>query len=216
MSLFARNTRQLGERLILRQAPLAPVAAVILLPGGHADGLQPPPRMDLAALRMRPFSSAVLRAVRPRPVCIACVTYRRKGWNGAHADAARYAHTALADIREHAGDIPIILIGHSMGGRAALRVAGDPAVRGVVALAPWCPPGDPVDHLTGRRLFLLHDEADRVTSAQESWNFIHRARAVGADAVGIRMPAGGHTMLRRAGLWHRQAAYLVAQLLDDP
>nr|WP_311318662.1 hypothetical protein [Streptomyces sp. 2132.2] len=27
-----------------------------------------------------------------------------------------------------------------MGARAALRAADDPQVRGVVALAPWCPP----------------------------------------------------------------------------
>ncbi|MFF0752650.1 alpha/beta hydrolase [Streptomyces sp. NPDC004267] len=141
--------------------------------------------------------------------------YRRRGWNGEQADAARDARTALAELRERTGGVPVVLIGHSMGGRAALWAAGDPAVRGVVALAPWCPPGDPVDHLAGRRVFLLHDEADRVTSARESWDFVDRARAVGADATGIRMPAGGHAMLRGAGDWHRHVAELVAGLVGS-
>ncbi|WP_438949092.1 LLM class flavin-dependent oxidoreductase, partial [Streptomyces harbinensis] len=35
------------------------------------------------------------------------------------------------------GPVPVVLVGHSMGGRAALRAAGHPAVTGVVALAPW-------------------------------------------------------------------------------
>ncbi|MEU4106607.1 alpha/beta hydrolase, partial [Streptomyces tanashiensis] len=103
---------------------------------------------------------------------------------------------------------------HSMGGRAALRVAGDPAVRGVVALAPWCPADEPVDHLGGRRLYLLHDETDRVTSARQSWEFVRRAREAGADAAGIPMPTGGHAMLRGADLWHRRAAELTAALLS--
>ncbi|MFI1653652.1 alpha/beta fold hydrolase [Streptomyces sp. NPDC020472] len=163
---------------------------------------------------MRPFGRAVLRALRPRPVCVAYLRYRRRGWNGDRADAARDAREALSVLRERTGDVPVVLLGHSMGGRAALRVAGDPAVRGVVALAPWCPPADPVDHLAGRRLFLLHDEADRVTSAQESWDFVRRARAVGADATEVRMPVGGHAMLRGAGLWHGRAADLVARLVD--
>ncbi len=163
---------------------------------------------------MRPFAAAVTRAVRGRSVLVAEVRYRHRGWNGTRADAARDAATALGDLRERIGPVPVVLLGHSMGGRAALRAAGDPAVRGVVALAPWCPPDEPVEHLGGRRLYLLHDETDRVTSARESWDFVRRARAAGADAVGIPMRTGGHAMLRGADLWHRRAAELTAALLS--
>ncbi|MFF1509779.1 alpha/beta hydrolase [Streptomyces sp. NPDC058326] len=200
--------------LVVRTAPTAPTAAVLLLHGGRADGPEPPPALNLPALRMRPFASAVTRAVRGRDVLIGEVRYRHRGWNGSRADAARDAESALAALRERAGSVPVVLIGHSMGGRAALRAAGDPAVRGVVALAPWCPADEPVDHLGGRRLYLLHDENDRVTSARESWDFVRRARAAGADAVGIPMPTGGHAMLRCADLWHRRAAELTAALLS--
>ncbi|MER6481641.1 alpha/beta fold hydrolase, partial [Streptomyces filamentosus] len=142
--------------------------------------------------------------------------YRHRGWNGERADAARDAGAALAALRARFGELPVVLVGHSMGGRAALAAAGDPAVRGVVALAPWCPPGEPVAHLAGRRLHLLHDETDRVTAARDSWAFVRRAREAGADATGIPMPAGGHAMLRGARLWHRRAAGLALDVLAAP
>ncbi|MYV65587.1 alpha/beta fold hydrolase, partial [Streptomyces sp. SID2131] len=109
-------------------APAAPTAAVLLLHGGRADGPEPPPALNLPALRMRPFAAAVTRAVRGRSVLVAEVRYRHRGWNGARADAARDAETALNDLRERIGPVPVVLLGHSMGGRAALRAAGDPAV----------------------------------------------------------------------------------------
>ena len=37
--------------------------------------------------------------------------------------------------------MPVVLLGHSMGGRTAVAVADDPSVVGVVALAPWLPAG---------------------------------------------------------------------------
>ncbi|MFJ5096684.1 alpha/beta fold hydrolase [Streptomyces sp. NPDC088557] len=210
------RTRRAAEpgTLHVRTAPAVPTAAVLLLHGGRAEGPEPPPALNFPALRMRPFAAAVSRAVRGREVLIAEVRYRHRGWNGPNADPARDAEDALVLLREQAGPVPVVLVGHSMGGRAALRAAGDPVVRGVVALAPWCPTGEPVDHLGGRRLYLLHDETDRVTSARASWDFVRRARAAGADAVGIPMPMGGHAMLRGAHLWHRRAAELTAALLS--
>ncbi len=79
-----------------------------------------------------------------------------------------------------------------MGARAALRAADDPQVRGVVALAPWCPPGEPVAHLADRTILALQDEADRITSATGTWRYLARAHAAGARVLGIRMPGGHH------------------------
>ncbi|MEJ8662052.1 alpha/beta hydrolase [Streptomyces sp. MS1.AVA.4] len=199
--------------LVVRSAPAVPAAAVLLLHGGRSEGLEPPPLVNLPALRMRPFATAVARALTRRDVLVAEVRYRHRGWNGARSDAARDAEAALERLWERTGKIPVVLIGHSMGGRAALRAARDPMVRGVVALAPWCPSGEPVEHLAGRRIYLLHDEADRTTFARESWEFVRMARTAGAEAVGIPMPTGGHAMLRGASRWHRRAAELTAALL---
>ncbi|MFI6416114.1 alpha/beta hydrolase [Streptomyces sp. NPDC050842] len=198
--------------LVVRSAPPVPVAAVLVLHGGRSEGLGPPPVVNLPALRMRPFAAAVTRAL-GRDVFVAEVRYRHRGWNGGRRDPARDVETALVRLREEAGQIPVVLVGHSMGGRAALSAARDPMVRGVVALAPWCPPGEPVDHLAGRAVYVLHDEADRITSARESWALVRRARTAGAEAVAIPMPTGGHAMLRGAAHWHRRTAELTAAAL---
>ncbi|MFE4018400.1 hypothetical protein ACFXPZ_13415 [Streptomyces sp. NPDC059101] len=100
-----------------------------------------------------------------------------------------------------------------MGGRAALRAGGHPAVRGVVVLAPWCPPEEPVAHLRGKRLALLHDARDRTTDYRGSREFSERARRAGADAQLLTMPRGRHTMLRGAGQWYRTAARLTRAML---
>ncbi|MEU9859403.1 alpha/beta hydrolase [Streptomyces sp. NPDC047971] len=199
--------------LVVRSAPAVPVAAVLLLHGGRSEGLEPPPAINLPALRMRPFAAAVSRALSGRDVLVAEVRYRHRGWNGERRDAARDAEAALVRLRERYGAVPVVLVGHSMGGRAALSAARDPMVRGVVGLASWCPPDEPVGHLRGRAVYLLHDEADRVTSARESWEFVRRARSAGADAVGVPMPRGGHAMLAGASRWHRRTAELTARLL---
>ncbi len=211
--MTARSRSCEAPALVVRYGADAPAGAVLLLHGGRADGLEAPPYLNLPALRMRPFAEAVRRAARGRAVLVAEGRYRHRGWNGDRADAARDAGTALARLRDRFGAIPVVLVGHSMGGRAALAVAGDPAVRGVVALAPWCPPGEPVAHLAGRRLYLLHDETDRVTAARDSWAFVRRAREAGADATGVPMPLGGHAMLRGARLWHRRTAELALETL---
>jgi dienelactone hydrolase len=199
--------------LALRHVPPAPQAAVLLLHGGRADALTPPPRLNLPSLRMRPFATAILRATRPRPVLVAEVRYRHRGWNGPRGDAARDARHALRELRSLAGPLPVVLVGHSMGGRAALCAADEPQVQGVVALAPWCPPGEPVTHLAGRTVVVLHDEHDRVTQAGASWEFVRRARGAGARAGGITMAQGGHAMLRAAPAWHRLAAAATAAIL---
>ncbi|MET9606922.1 alpha/beta hydrolase [Streptomyces sp. NPDC006512] len=191
--------------LRVRRAPPRPACAVLLLHGGRADGMAPPPRFGLPRLRMRPFGTAVLRAAPAGRILVADVRYRHQGWNGDRADPVRDARRALRELRRAAGPVPVVLIGHSMGARAALRVADEPHVRGVVALAPWCPPGEPVVHLQDTRIVLLHDERDRVTRAEDTWEYLRRARAYGVRAEGVAMSGGGHAMLRGARAWHRTA-----------
>ncbi|MFE9931908.1 alpha/beta fold hydrolase [Streptomyces sp. NPDC005533] len=204
-----------GHRALeLPQPPFLPATgAVLVLHGGRADSLTPPPLFNLPGLRMRPFARAMDRDPVLADVLVASVRYRVRGWNGHRADPVQDARRALEELRDLAGPLPVVLIGHSMGARAALRVADDAHVRGVVALAPWCPPGDPVGHLAGRTVMALHDETDRITSAADTWNYLGRARAAGARVRGIRMHRGRHAMLRDAGLWHRLTTACAATVL---
>ncbi|MFF2021489.1 alpha/beta hydrolase [Streptomyces sp. NPDC058171] len=193
--------------------PQGATAAVLLLPGGREHSLKPPARLDPPALRMRPFTPAIARATARAHVLVARVRYRHRGWNGDRADPVADTHRALAELRALTGPVPVVLVGHSMGARAALRAADDPQIAGVVALAPWCPPDEPTAHLEGRTVIALHDERDRVTSAADTWSYLTRAQHDGARSMGISMPHGGHAMIRHAGQWHRTTARLAAALV---
>ena len=206
-----------GVRSVLRldHVPDEVRAAVLVLHGGRVSGrTRPPSRWAPPALRMVPFGRAVRRATAGHGVALGSVGYRYLGWNGDHADPARDATAALDHLRDRLGLVPVVLIGHSMGGRAALHAAGHPLVRAVIGLAPWCPPDDPVTQLTGRRTVLLHCPADRITSFDESRQLVARARTAGAPACLVTMPHGGHTMLRSAPAWHTLTADLTTALLD--
>ncbi|WP_326678318.1 alpha/beta hydrolase [Streptomyces sp. NBC_01237] len=147
------------------------------------------------------------------PVLVRSVRYTHRGWNGAREDPLHDAVRALDDLTEETGGIPVVLLGHSMGARAALRAADHPSVRAVVGLAPWCPPGDPVTQLAGRDVVLLHSTRDRVTSPQATQSLTARARRAGARTCMITVRGGDHAMIRRAPVWHHLTAALVTGLL---
>ena len=201
--------------LTLRRRPPRPKAAVLVLHGGQETSERPARPWQLAALRMSPVVRAVIAGLPYDDVLVAQVRYRLRGWNGDRADPARDTFRALDALAELTGPVPTVLLGHSMGGRAALRAAGHPKVHGVVALAPWWPPGEPVEQTAGRHIVALHGERDHVTSPTETADCVRRARDAGAARSGMAVIAGGdHGMLRRHGLWHHTAAALVAHLLD--
>ncbi|QSR31990.1 alpha/beta hydrolase [Nocardioides sp. S5] len=129
------------------------------------------------------------------------VRYRQRGWNGG-VDRAADARWALDAVRDAHGEVPIVLLGHSMGARVAVHVADDPSVVGVVGLAPWWSAEDPVDTLAGRTLRAAHGRRDRITSFRETARYVERARAV-ADAADLHdMGALGHYMLTGSRRWH--------------
>ncbi|WP_328491859.1 alpha/beta fold hydrolase [Streptomyces sp. NBC_00414] len=199
--------------LAVRHLPRSPRAAVVFLHGGRADSRARSRPWHLAALRMKPVVRAVAHAIPDDDVLLAEVRYRVRGWNGGDADSLRDARRALDELRRIAPDVPVVLVGHSMGGRAALRAAGAPQVRGVLALAPWCPDGEPVAQLRDKEVVVLHGDRDRVTDPRLSKAFVHRARAVGCRASFVGMAGGDHAMLRHTGEWHRVAASTALEML---
>ena len=199
--------------LRLRTRPGPAEAGVLLMHGGRADGLDAPSLLNLPGLRMRPFGAAVLDATAGHAVALGEVRYRHRGWNGERADTVRDARAAHAELTGTYGPLPLVAVGHSMGARAALRIGGDPGIRGVVALAPWCPPDEPVEHLAGRRVVLLHSDRDRITDPDGSLLFAMRARQAGAEVCRLVIPGSDHAMLRRAADWHDLTGRLVAGLL---
>ncbi|WP_330456226.1 alpha/beta fold hydrolase [Streptomyces sp. NBC_00820] len=202
----------LAALAVVRSAARPARAAVLFLHGGKADSRAPARPWQPAALRMRPFVRAVSAAA-DGDVLVGEVRYRVRGWNDGDADPVRDARRALGELARLVGDVPVVLVGHSMGGRAALRAAAAPEVRAVLALAPWCPDGEPVAHLQGKRVVVLHGDRDRVTDPRASVSYVRRARDAGARADVALLPGGDHAMLRHSGTWHRAADSTVAELL---
>ncbi len=130
---------------------------------------------------MIPLALAIRHGLRGSGIAVSRPRYRVRGWNGELASPVQDLGAALDEIVARFGAIPVVLIGHSMGARAAFRVAGHPAVSAVAGLAPWLPPTEPVDQLAGRRVLLAHGTADHITSPGETWAYAERARSVTRD-----------------------------------
>jgi pimeloyl-ACP methyl ester carboxylesterase len=160
--------------------------------------------VQLSVLRMIPLAGAVRRAVGPAGIEVRRPRFGVRGWNGPYA-------SPVADVNNWLDAIagPVVLIGHSMGARAALRAAGHPRVVAVAGLAPWLPPGEPVAQLAGRAVLLAHGDRDRVTSPAETRAFAELARSV-TEVAAVSVAGGEHAMLRHARGWHRLAADFAA------
>jgi pimeloyl-ACP methyl ester carboxylesterase len=178
---------------------------VVVVHGGRSLSTEPTTAVQLPVLRMVPLARAIRHAVRGSRVVVLRPRLRLRGWNGADASPVHDLSELLDELSGRFGRIPVVLVGHSMGARAALRVAGHPLVSAIAGLAPWLPLGEPVDQLAGRRVLLAHGTADTVTSPSETWAYADRARGV-AQVAAIEVRHGDHAMLRRAPLWHRIAA----------
>ena len=178
---------------------------VVVAHGGQEIGEAPTSALQPAVLRMIPLAGAIGRAVRGRGVLVRRPRFRVRGWNGAQASPVQDLTGMLDAIDAELGPVPVVLVGHSMGGRAALGAAGHPLVSAVAGLAPWLPPGEPVAQLAGRRIMVAHGTMDFITRADETWAFADRARAVTSVAE-IQVRGGDHAMIRRASLWHALAA----------
>jgi pimeloyl-ACP methyl ester carboxylesterase len=197
-----------------RGAPARYVGVVLVVHGGQESSTEPTSALQPAVLRMIPVAAAIRRALRHSGSVVQRPRFRVRGWNGAQASPVGDLTQAL-DALAGSGPVPVVLIGHSMGARAAVRAAGHPAVSAVAGLAPWLPPGEPVDQLAGRRVLLVHGTADGITSPTETWAYVERARAV-TEVAAIEVRDGDHPMLRRARLWHAIAAEFARAALSLP
>ncbi|GAA4374218.1 alpha/beta hydrolase [Nocardioides caricicola] len=193
-------------RLIEMQRPRDPHGQVLVLHGGASrPGSPAVSPTQLSVLRMVPIARRIARA--DKRLTVVRLLNSHRGW-----DPER---TPLADVDwalDQLGDrLPTCLVGHSLGGRAALLAGDRDGVRGVVALNPWVYPYDDAD-LSGRRVLIVHGTEDRVAP-------IERARAVARNLARRtevdfqEVPGGKHAMLRHGREFERAAARFVAKTL---
>jgi alpha-beta hydrolase superfamily lysophospholipase len=177
----------------------APSSSIVLvLHGGRAHSRESGERKRLTYRRMLPFARALARH---DELAVFMLRYRHRGWNAPANDARRDAEWALEELsRQHPG-VPVVLLGHSMGGRAALGAAGGHNVTAVCALAPWLDGSDPVRQLAGRTVLIAHGDRERWTSPEASYDYALRAKAVTSRIARFDVRGAGHFMLSRAADW---------------
>lgn len=189
-----------------------PRGLVLMLHGGKATSTMPVDGRSLSWVRLAALQRAITPGAHAAGVSTWLLRYRERGWNaGSPVVDARWA---LEQVRREAGDLPVVLLGHSMGGRTAVHVADDPAVAGVVALAPWWSGADPVRTLAGKHLRAAHGRTDKITSYRMTEAYVARAAGVAASASLHDMGRVGHYLLRRLGDWNSFARDSALDLLD--
>lgn len=190
----------------------SPRAMVLVLHGGKPRSGRAIGATSASWRRASWLQRAIAPQLHEAGVGVWLARYRVRGWNGG-AEPVRDARWALDRLREAHGDVPVVLLGHSMGARVAVHVADDPSVVGVVGLAPWWSADDPVTTLPGRALRAAHGRRDRITSFRETGRYVARAAEV-ADSAELRdMGALGHYMLSGSQRWHDVAVESVLDVL---
>jgi alpha-beta hydrolase superfamily lysophospholipase len=198
-------------------------AIAVVLHGGRDRSTMATRPTQVAVLRMLPFAWALRRMGRRRGIAVARVRFRVRGWNGssgpipvgeAQPSPVADATAALDWLTKRYPEVPIVIVGHSMGGRTALRVGGYPGVRAIVGLAPWVNAGEPYRQLAGRDLLILHGTADTWTDPAASARLADAAASLGARVSYLSVIGGKHSMLQSPRWWHGVTAGYVAAVLD--
>lgn len=190
-----------------RDPGAGPRGLVLVLPGGGDQDTTPSSPTTKQALRARMMARQIGGPLLAAGIGVWLASYRVIGWNDGHPDHP--VPSPVPDIRWALGELahrhpglPVVTVGHSMGGRTAVATADEPNVAGVVALAPWLPEGEPVDPLTGRAFAAAHGSKDTITDPAETRAFTDRARAVASSAEFQDMGPVGHYLLRRLRAWN--------------
>lgn len=174
---------------------------VLVLHGGRTRSNSPVQPWQLAYRRMSPVARAVHSATAHSGTAVWLLRNRLRGWNEPQRAPLGDARWALDELRQRHPATNIVLVGHSMGGRVALRLAGDEGVIAVCALAPWIEREDPVRQLAGKSVLIAHGDRDRTTSPHASTEYARRASRSHPGIRLVTVPGSGHAMLRRYGMW---------------
>lgn len=169
---------------------------------------------QLSVVRMIPIARRIAKAAGGE-LAVLRLLNRYRGWDATHTPVDD-AHLALATLADRFGPLPVSLVGHSLGGRAALLSAGHDAVRSVAALAPWVYPNDVAPGIAGTRVLIVHGDRDRVASPVRAARLAQRLdRHTDVDFVLVE--GGRHGMLRHHHRFDDAAArFAVETLLGAP
>jgi pimeloyl-ACP methyl ester carboxylesterase len=208
-----------APELTRRDTARVPQGLILMLHGGRADGLTPVDQKSASWRRSRWMMGQISGRANHAGVSVWLLRYQVRGWNarvGTPPSPVPDARWALDEVRRELGQLPVVLLGHSMGARTAVAIADDPSVTGVVALAPWLPAGEPVGPLIGKHLAAAHGSSDKITSDRATQAFVRRAGSVAASTEYLDMGRVGHYMFRRIPAWNDFAVTRSLTFVQQP
>jgi pimeloyl-ACP methyl ester carboxylesterase len=200
---------ELTPRLIPVRTPRHPRGVAVVLHGGGARAeAMPVSPTQPSVLRMVPVAR---RIARTGDLAVFRLLNSRRGWGHDDTPLAD-VRWALVQLRERYDVLPTLLVGHSLGGRAALLASPEPGVVGAVALNAYLLPGDEAIDPAGRRLLFVHGTEDRVASLQKAQ--AAATRLARRTEVGfITVTGGKHAMLSHGRTFNGAAADFAAGVL---
>ncbi|MFJ2744974.1 dienelactone hydrolase family protein [Streptomyces sp. NPDC087440] len=191
---------------------------LLVLPSGQVTSARGPSVASYAA--GRGLARELAGAGAPQGLRAHVVRYRGRGWNGPDARLAADAEWAVEEVVRRYGDVPVGLVGVGMGGRAALRAAGHPAVGAVVAWAPWLPSPvaeEPVRQLVGRRVLIVHGTQDEWAEPDLSLRLAERVKKANRDTCRFEVHSDGHGLRQhRAEVRALTSDFVLGSLFGRP
>ena len=102
-------------------AGAGPRGIVLVAHGGQSVSTVPVAATELGVLRMIPIARAISRAAGTDGIEVRRPLFGVRGWNGAQASPVGDLTRVLDEVHAESPAVPVVLVGHSMGARAALR-----------------------------------------------------------------------------------------------
>lgn len=186
----------------------SPNGLILMFHGGRADSHAPVDDSSASWRRAAWMQREISGRAHAAGVSVWLLRYLHRGWNetaGPVPSPVPDARWALDEVRREIGEMPVVLLGHSMGARTAVAVADDPSVTGVVALAPWLPSDEPAHALEGKQFAAAQGRRDKIASYRQTRAFTERARGVAASTEFQDMGRAGHYMFRKRTRWNQFA-----------
>jgi pimeloyl-ACP methyl ester carboxylesterase len=204
---------ELEPKLIDVHVPTSPKGAVLVLHGGASrrENMMVSPT-QLSVLRMIPIAKRIARS-RKDELAVFRLLNSRRGWDTSHTPV-KDAHWGLDCIADRLrSPVPTVLVGHSLGGRAAILAATRNEVRGAVALAPYVYRTDVPSGLRGQEILIVHGSGDRIASPTRAFQLAERLASLTPTAY-VLVKGAKHAMLRRHDVFSNLAAdFSLATLL---
>lgn len=197
----------------MREPPSAEGVVILVHGGANRRGQVMVSPAQLSVLRMIPVARRIARRGSNR-LAVYRLLNSYRGWDTSHTPVHDITWALEQVVARHGTQVPVCLVGHSLGGRAAILASGLPGVRSVVALAAFVYAADADGlGLRDRQYLFVHGLKDRIAPVRRARELADRlARANQVGFIEIRN--GKHAMLAGHRTFERAATdFVLATLL---